>query len=83
VTQRFTDDADPGEVDTGAGADSAVEDLDDVDPEVPEADALEQHRPVSAERGDEVPHSIPADVPEADALDQSVPAPVDDDRWDA
>jgi hypothetical protein len=82
VTQRFSDDADPDEVDMGTEADSAVEDLDAVDPEVPEADALEQHRPVSAQRGGAVPRSIPADVPEADALDQSIPAPVDDDRWD-
>jgi hypothetical protein len=82
VTQRFTDDTDPGELDTGAEADSPVEDLDDVDPEVPEADALEQHRPVSAERGGGAPRSIPADVPEADALEQSIPAPVDEDRWD-
>jgi hypothetical protein len=82
VTQRFTDDADPDEVEPDADADSPVEDLGAVDPEVPEADALEQHRPVSAGRGGEVPRSIPADVPEADALDQSIPAPVDDDRWD-
>jgi hypothetical protein len=82
VTQRFTDDADPDEVESGAEPDSPVDDLDDVDPEVPEADALEQHRPVSGERGGAVPRSIPADVPEADALEQSIPAPVDDDRWD-
>jgi hypothetical protein len=82
VTQRFTDATDPDEAGPDREPDSAVEDLDDVDAEVPEADALEQHRPVSAEPGEGGPPSIPADVPEADALEQSIPAPVDDDRWE-
>jgi hypothetical protein len=78
----MTPDPDPDEVEPGAAPGSAIEDLDEVDPEVPEADALEQHRPVADDRGGEVRPSIPADVPEADALEQSIPAPVDDDRWD-
>lgn len=42
---------------------------DSVDPDVPEADALEQARDWSKAKG-EKPH-IPPDVNEADALDQS------------
>jgi hypothetical protein len=58
------------------------------DPEVPEADALDQALPVSP--GDEdddyalVPplSDLPADVPEADALEQAQPAGSYDDRYD-
>ena len=55
------------------------------DPEVPEADALEQAQPVGPEVGD-VPEVRPAserwtafEVPEADALDQAREVPLDDD----
>jgi hypothetical protein len=47
--------------------------------DVPEADALDQHRGTSpGETPDEL-REIPADVPEADALEQSRDVPVDDD----
>ena len=54
------------------------------DPEVPEADALEQAQPVMPETGEAAP--APAskkrtafEVPEADALDQDREVPLDDD----
>lgn len=43
---------------------------DHVDPDVPEADALEQSRDWSKTKADDKPR-IPPDVNEADALDQS------------
>jgi hypothetical protein len=54
------------------------------DPEVPEADALEQSQPVGPESGDvrEAPPSrrlTAFEVPEADALDQAREVPLDDD----
>jgi hypothetical protein len=59
------------------------------DPEVPEADALEQAQPVGPETGPdtgEVGGARPAserrtafEVPEADALDQAREVPLDDD----
>lgn len=55
------------------------------DPEVPEADALEQEQPVGPETG-EVSEALPPskrrtafEVPEADALDQAREVPLDDD----
>ena len=51
-----------------------------VDAEVPEADALDQHRATSdADRRAQEPRQIPAEVPEADALEQSRAVPVDED----
>lgn len=54
--------------------------LHEIPPDVSEADALDQARPL-----DEAPEQIldlPPDVPEADALDQKRPAKVeDDDDW--
>jgi hypothetical protein len=54
-----------------------------LDPEVPEADALEQRREVSDEEVDEAPH-LGNEVPEADALEQARTVPLDeDDEHDA
>jgi hypothetical protein len=82
VTDRFSDEADPDEGGPDPNPDAPTVEFEDVDPEVPEADALDQHRSVVEERATATPRTIPADVPEADALDQSRPAPVDDDRRD-
>ncbi|HXW81248.1 MAG TPA: hypothetical protein VEJ84_17230 [Acidimicrobiales bacterium] len=52
------------------------------DPEVPEADALEQAQPVGPEAGEARPPSkrqTAFEVPEADALDQAREVPLDDD----
>jgi len=54
--------------------------IDEIPPDVPEADALDQARPL-AEAPEEVPKLRP-DVPEADALDQVRPANAEeDDDW--
>jgi hypothetical protein len=54
------------------------------DPEVPEADAIEQSQEVSPtdEEDEETPLQGPAsmEVPEADALEQSQPVPGDQDE---
>jgi hypothetical protein len=50
----------------------------DRDEDVPEADALEQEKPVVAERTIAVPPER-GDVPEADWLEQSVAEPFDDE----
>jgi hypothetical protein len=48
------------------------------DPEVPEADALDQAREVdSSEHHAPVQRAI--DVPEADAIDQAIEVPIEDD----
>jgi hypothetical protein len=49
------------------------------DDEVPEADALDQARPVRP-TAEILIQSIPDDVPEADALDQARVVPLDDDE---
>jgi hypothetical protein len=54
------------------------------DPEVPEADALEQAQPVAPEGNETEPASPPRrrttfEIPEADALDQDREVPLDDD----
>jgi hypothetical protein len=52
------------------------------DPEVPEADALDQAREVeSGERHSPVDRAI--DAPEADALDQSIEVPLEEDEESA
>ena len=53
----------------------------EIGPEVPEADALEQMQPALPEDvdEDEEPASIPPDVPEADALEQSRSVPPEDE----
>lgn len=49
------------------------------DPEVPEADALDQAREV--EPGERhTPITRPIDAPEADALDQAIEVPLDEDE---
>ncbi len=53
------------------------------DPEVPEADALEQSQDVepAEEAGPSVPGRAPAfEVPEADALEQSQDVPTDEEE---
>jgi hypothetical protein len=55
----------------------------ELDPDVPEADALEQRREVSDAELDEAPH-LGNEVPEADALEQARTVPLDeDDEHDA
>jgi len=52
------------------------------DPEVPEADALEQEQPAAPEvsEGAPAPRKVTAfEVPEADALEQAREVPLDDD----
>jgi hypothetical protein len=52
------------------------------DPEVPEADALEQAQPAVPEPSDPAPtpqRRTAFEVPEADALDQDREVPLDDD----
>jgi hypothetical protein len=50
----------------------------EIEPEVPEADALEQRMPALPEDTDDEPTSIPPEAPEADVLEQSRSVPVDD-----
>jgi hypothetical protein len=57
-----------------------------IDPEVPEADALEQAQPAVPGPGDpDTPSPLnpgtAIEVPEADALDQAREVPTDDDDW--
>jgi hypothetical protein len=54
------------------------------DPEVPEADALEQAQPAAPEPIEPPPagqRRTAFEVPEADALDQDREVPLDDDDW--
>ena len=55
------------------------------DPEVPEADALEQSEPAtpppSEEEGPAPPPKVGFEVPEADAIEQSQEVPEEDDDW--
>ena len=50
-----------------------------LDPEVPEADALEQARDI-VPRDDPAPVDLPIEVPEADAIDQATEVLLDDDE---
>jgi hypothetical protein len=52
---------------------------DEVEPEVPEADAIEQRQPTVPDAVDDVPGAIPVEVPEADALEQARGLEVDDE----
>jgi hypothetical protein len=55
-----------------------------LDPEVPEADALEQSQPVVPEpSGSAVAPmpNLPLEADEADVLDQAREVPVEDDDW--
>jgi hypothetical protein len=52
---------------------------DEIPDEVPEADALEQRRPVAPSEGDGAEVSDSMEVPEADALDQAREVPSDDE----
>ena len=51
----------------------------DVEPEAPEADAIEQRQPADPVVDDEAPGEIAAEVPEADALEQARALPVDEE----
>lgn len=52
----------------------------DIPPDAPEADALDQARPVADEDDEEIlPPALAADEPEADALDQARTVPLNDD----
>jgi len=54
-----------------------------IEADVPEADWIEQHQPVTAEPDDDLfPSEIPEDVAEADALDQARSVPDDDFRFE-
>jgi hypothetical protein len=50
-----------------------------LDPDVPEADAIEQFQSAAPAMVDDEPFSLPPDAAEADALDQWRDAGVDDD----
>jgi hypothetical protein len=50
----------------------------EIEPEVPEADALEQRMPTLPEDTDDEPTSIRPETPEADVLEQSKGLPLDD-----
>jgi hypothetical protein len=55
-----------------------------IDPEVPEADALEQAQPVvpGADRSEVTPKlTVPLEAPEADVLDQAREVADEDDEW--
>ena len=52
---------------------------DEVEPEVPEADAIEQRQPTAPDDVDDLPGAIPVEVPEADALEQARGLAVDDE----
>ncbi|HLI16464.1 MAG TPA: hypothetical protein VKV23_10505 [Acidimicrobiales bacterium] len=69
----------PGEEERADEAVAGVPGL-DVEPEVPEADALEQLEPVAEEAAPPWPPAIAAEVPEADALEQARPEPYDDEE---
>lgn len=51
----------------------------EIEADVPEADAIEQHQPTIPLDAAEEPESIPDDAAEADALDQARTVPLDDD----
>jgi hypothetical protein len=53
-----------------AGEPMPDQELREVDPELPEADAIDQHRSVPDDVDEEV-ESIPVDASEADVLDQA------------
>ncbi len=53
-----------------------------MDREIPEADELDQKRPVDDEEPAMDPVPDDPEVPEADAIEQATPAPVDDDETD-
>ena len=57
--------------------------LREVRPEIPAADAIDQHRAVDSNDVVDEPASLPADVPEADALDQARIVPVGEDSYDS
>ncbi len=53
-------------------------------PDAPEADAVEQHLPVTAdeEAVEETPR-VGAEVPEADAIEQALTVPAEDEGYEA
>ena len=51
----------------------------EIDADVPEADAIEQHQSALPDDASEEPATIPDDASEADALDQARIVPLDDD----
>jgi len=54
-------------------------DLREVNPESPEADTIEQHRPAVPDDVDEEPSMFPAEASEADLLEQARVVPIDDE----
>jgi hypothetical protein len=57
-------------------------DPEDLPPEAPRADAVEQHLPVTAEdEVDETP-TVAAEVPEADAIEQAQTVPAEDEGYE-
>jgi hypothetical protein len=57
--------------------------LRDLDPELPEADVIEQHQAADPEVVVDELDSVPVEVPEADAIEQATPAPVEDEYPDS
>ena len=64
-----------GSIETPGDREEAAMDI-----EAPEADTVEQHRPLG-ESGDEPPRTTPLDVDEADAADQSRVIELDEDEY--
>ncbi len=52
-------------------------------PDAPEADAVEQHLPVTVEDEVEETPRVGAEVPEADAIEQAQTVPADDEGYEA
>ena len=65
-----------------AGEEPPEAEFDELPPEVPEADALEQHEDASGDYVGEGPRDLPFDASEADALDQRREVPYEDDSED-
>lgn len=62
--------------------DEPLPDQPSTDPEVPEADAAEQHRPVVPRDGDDETVSVRHEVPEADAIEQATEIGLEEEEQD-
>ncbi len=52
-------------------------------PDAPEADAVEQHLPVTADEEVEETPRVGPEVPEADAIEQALVVPAEDEGYEA
>ncbi len=64
------------------GEDRPEPELVELPPEVPEADAVEQHQDAAGDEPWSAPRSVPFDAPEADVLEQRAEVPYDEDDID-